>query len=136
MSDWFLWTPDLSVHVEKIDAQHRELFRRFNILAEAAFDGKGKEAIGESLQFLADYTIEHFGDEETFMKTYQFPDYTAHKQIHDAFVQDVKQFISSFESEQVTSNLVANVVQTLGDWTRDHIKGMDQQLGAFLQDKV
>ena len=136
MADWFVWTQDLSIHVDKIDEQHQELFKKFSILADATFEGKGRETIGEALKFLADYTIQHFSDEESYMKTYAYPEYEEHKQTHTAFVADVKQFISSYESGNVSTELVIDVVKKLGDWTRDHIKGMDQKLGAFLQNKV
>ena len=70
------------------------------------------------------------------MKTNKYPDYAEHKRIHDAFVDDVSKFVESHQSGDLASNLVSDVVKKLGEWTRDHIKGMDQKFGAFLQDKI
>ncbi|MGO9121022.1 MAG: hypothetical protein ACLQPD_25850 [Desulfomonilaceae bacterium] len=45
MGDWIPWLKDYEVNVAEIDEQHRELFRMFNELMDAVWDGKGKEAI-------------------------------------------------------------------------------------------
>ena len=60
MADLFTWTPDLSVHVQEIDDQHQELFRKFNEVGEAVWDGRGKDEIGKLIDFLADYLVLFF----------------------------------------------------------------------------
>jgi len=136
VADWITWTPDLAVNVEKIDLQHRELIKRFNELGEAVWDGKGKQAIGDTLRFLADYTVEHFRDEEALMLAYGYPDYAGHKKIHEDFVGEVKAFIKEFENKDVQSAMVVSIVGKLGDWTRNHIRVMDKEVGAFIRAKM
>jgi hemerythrin len=43
------------------------LFKRFNDLLEATWDGHGKQAVADSLQFLGNYTVYHFRAEESLM---------------------------------------------------------------------
>jgi hemerythrin-like metal-binding protein len=99
------------------------------------WDGKGKEVLDKNLLFLADYTIEHFGTEETLMKQHNYPHYMAHKKLHDDFVQEVKEFIAKFESEDLGTDLVVAVGTKLGDWVREHVKRTDVQFGKFLASK-
>jgi len=136
MAEWMSWTPDYSVHVRQIDEQHRELFRRFNNFLDAMWDGKGKDVLGENLMFLANYTVEHFGTEESFMRQFGYPEYQAHKQLHDSLVQEVNEFITRFRNENLDSNTVVNVANKLGDWVTNHIKGVDVRLGEFLSSRL
>jgi hemerythrin len=136
MVDWIAWTPDYAVHVQQIDEQHRELFRRFNDLLEAMWNGKGKEAVTDSLLFLGEYTVSHFKGEELLMMQYDYPHYRTHKGIHDGFVQEVKEFTAECANQDLETGVVVGVAVKLGDWLQDHIKRMDVQLGAFLKSRL
>ena len=136
MADWISWTPDLSLNIERIDVQHRELIKRFNDLGDAVWDGKGKEVIGNILRFLADYTVQHFQDEESLMDLFNYPDSVAHKKAHAELVAEVTDFIARFDEGSVESHLVISVVDRLGQWTRQHIRGVDMALGQYLTDKI
>ncbi len=132
MGQWIPWLRHYEVNVSEIDYQHRELFRMFNELLDATWDGEGKDSIKESIIFLADYVANHFATEEKYMKQHDFPDYPVHKKLHDDFTADVTAFIKEYGIKEISSDLLVSVVLKLGDWTRDHIRGMDQDLGAFL----
>jgi hemerythrin len=132
MGEWISWQPDLTINVAQIDEQHKELFRQFNLLGDAVWDGKGKDSIGQLLSFLADYTVKHFSEEEALMETVGYPDYAVHKQAHRELVAEVSDFIGKFQSGEVQSALLISVVNRLGEWTRQHIRGMDQGLGQYV----
>ncbi|MBV5350516.1 hemerythrin domain-containing protein, partial [bacterium] len=72
------WREDLAVGVEQIDDQHKELLARFDLLLSACKQGKGSEEVLHLLDFLDEYVIRHFGDEEQLQKKIGFPDFTAH----------------------------------------------------------
>ncbi len=130
------WTPELTVNVDKIDDQHKELFLRFGRVEDAIWEGKGKEEIGQLITFLAKYTVFHFGDEEGTMKRHNYPGYAAQKEAHDYFTGEVRGMQARFDAGDITSNLVVEVVEKLGNWFRNHIKVMDKDLGKFLEGKV
>ncbi len=136
MADWISWTPDLAVNVTSIDEQHRELIRQFNDLGEAVWDGKGHVAIAGILRFLADYTVQHFRDEEMLMDELNYPDSAAHKKSHENLLAEVSEFIGKFESGSVQSHLVISVVDRLGQWTRQHIRLEDKALGQYFLSKA
>ncbi|MDQ7784845.1 MAG: bacteriohemerythrin [Desulfomonilaceae bacterium] len=126
------WNEDLKVGVEEIDEQHRELFRRVNDLAEAMWDGKGKEESGKVMDFLGDYVVTHFATEERHMSSQGYPDYAAHKRLHDRFVEDFYTLRSQFDSGEVTSSMVIRILDETCEWLKSHIKGTDKKLGSFL----
>jgi hemerythrin len=132
MGQWIVWSSSYEVNVAEIDEQHRELFGMFNKLMDAVWDGKGKDAIKDLLEFTANYAVSHFGTEEKFMQQHAFPDYLAHKKLHDDFTADVVKFIQEYESKGASTETVVSVVSNLGNWTRDHIRATDQVLGKFL----
>jgi hemerythrin-like metal-binding protein len=135
MGQWIPWLPAYEINVSVIDEQHRELFRMFNDLLDAMWDGKGKAVIQEKLRFMANYAVSHFSTEEKFMVNYEFPDYPAHKKLHDDFTSGVVDFLKVYEQDGATTDMLVSVVQDLGTWTRDHIRDMDQQIGKYFAAK-
>jgi len=68
MADWIPWSGDHDTGIPGIDEQHRELFRQFNLICDAVWDGKGRDSIKGFLIFLANYAQAHFGNEEDVIK--------------------------------------------------------------------
>jgi hemerythrin len=135
MGQWIPWLSAYEVRVSEIDEQHRELFRIFNDLLDAMWDGKGKSIMQEKLQFLANYAVTHFTTEENYMIRYDFPNYTIHKKAHDDFTEGVVNLLKEYELEGAKTDTLVSVVQDLGTWTRDHIRDMDQEMGQYLVSK-
>jgi hemerythrin-like metal-binding protein len=135
MADWIPWNDYYTIGVPDIDEQHKELFRQFNQVCDAVWEGEGRDAIKGFLVFLANYAQEHFGNEENRMKKHSFPGYEAHRSAHDALVAEVAAFMQKYEAETLGSDVVVKVISDLGTWTRQHIRAMDQELGKFLQSR-
>ena len=82
------WTPDLSVDVKEIDAQHKELFRRINSIDSEMKKGRAKEEVLSVIKFLDEYVVIHFSTEEMFMLNYAYPKYQFHKTKHEWFKEE------------------------------------------------
>ena len=132
MGQWIPWLSAYEVNVTEIDEQHRELFRMFNQLMDIVWDGKGKDAMKEMLDFTVSYAATHFGTEERYMQQYGFPGYIDHKKLHDNFKADVLKFIKEYEENGASTEMVVAAISNLGNWTREHIRATDQKLGEFL----
>ena len=63
-----VWTPKLSVGVDRIDEQHKIWFEKADELFEAGKQKRAKEYIVTMFDFLDDYTKQHFRDEEAYME--------------------------------------------------------------------
>jgi hemerythrin len=129
------WTQDLAVGYEKIDDQHKQLFRAADDLAEAMWQGKGVEEVKKTVDFLLEYTRTHFRDEEQLMAASNFPGYEAQKRAHDKFTEDIIELKRKLETAELTANDSAELLNIIGDWLRTHIRTLDLELGLYLTKK-
>lgn len=135
------WTKDLSVGVDEIDDQHKELFSRINDLVAAVKQHTCKYKIGDVIKFLEDYVVFHFGVEEGYMQELGYPAYTQHKAQHEIFMRNfagLKEKLPRLEGGRKPGSydLSVETNQLVVDWILEHIGKVDKKLGAFLKDKV
>jgi hemerythrin len=123
------WSNALSVGINEIDKQHQQLIKLINNLNQAMKDGKGKDVLAQTLKGLVDYTISHFGVEESYFDRFSYPDKLAHKKTHAEFIGKVGNFNKSLEDGQLA--LSVQVMTYLSDWLRQHIQGVDKNYSAF-----
>lgn len=126
------WTEDLAVGYGLIDAQHQELFSRYNRLLQACKEGKGREVIEPVLDFLIDYVASHFAEEERFMLRYAYPERDDHVQQHRELVRHVEEVRRELRERGATVAVITSINQTLCAWLIRHVKQTDVKLGCFL----
>jgi methyl-accepting chemotaxis protein len=119
-----------------VDAQHGQLFDAINDLLEACEQGKGKEELNKSLNFLSDYTVKHFFDEEQMLKKHGFTAFAPHHEYHEAFKRVVKDLAHQFILKGVSEQLVEEVKGKIGEWLVEHIKGQDFRWAKELKEKA
>lgn len=127
------WSDDLSVRVKELDGQHQRLIGMINDLHDAMRIGKGREAIGKTLNELANYAVTHFSTEEKYFKKYDFPETASHVDSHAGFIKEVAAFKKEFDAGQI--GLTIKVMNFLSDWLTGHIKGEDKKYGPFFNEK-
>lgn len=66
------------------------------------------------------------------MRNFSYPHFIQHKKAHDELTAQVSDFVKTCNEKGVTTETLVSVILGLGNWTKDHIRGMDQQLGRFL----
>jgi len=125
------WKKELEVNYPKIDEQHKKLVALINQLHDAMKSGKGKDACGEILKELADYTVYHFGTEEELMKKSYYPEAEVHGAAHKDLVQQVVDFKSKFDQGAI--GLSMDLFDFLNKWLIEHIMGTDKKLGSYLK---
>ena len=125
------WTPNLAVGVKGIDQQHKTLFDKANKLFEAGRNNKTKEYISEMLDFLDDYTKQHFHSEEVYMKSIQYPAYENQKKLHTEFINQLKQLKKEYSDSGCNISVILNANQMISDWLIKHISIEDKKIGAY-----
>ena len=126
-------TADLLTGNALIDSEHKELFAAVNQLMDACSQGKGRDNIQQTVQFLNQYVGKHFGDEERLQVTNQYPGYQMHKQFHEGYKRQMMDITQVIVREGPT-------VKALGDLNRivailiSHIRTEDKKLAAFLKE--
>ncbi len=127
------WTEDLSVGVDVIDSQHKELFATAAALLEAVGRGEGQGEVTKVIAFLEEYVENHFQMEEMYMKRYSYAEYPGHKMEHTAFIGDFYDLRQELDNDGVTPDLTIRLVNRLGEWLVQHIGRKDKALGEFLK---
>lgn len=127
------WNARLSVEIEEIDQQHKQLVKLINDLDDAMHEGKGKVVIGRIISSLLQYARSHFATEEKYFSQFGYPDAPAHVQEHVSFISKAMAFKKDFDEARM--GLTISVMDFLSDWLQDHIKGVDQKYGAFFREK-
>lgn len=131
----FCWTGDLSVGIEEIDTQHKELIDRLDKLMEAMRAGRGKAELAETVKFLEDYVVTHFWTEEKLMSETFYPEYKEHKMQHEIYTIEIKSIAEQVASDGANVKGVLRVQRSLCDWIKNHIVTVDKKLGAYLKEK-
>ena len=130
------WTDDLATGSDEIDSQHKELFKRINALLEACRRGKGKVEVNKIVDFLDKYVVEHFSEEEKYMKKYDYPGYAKHKTQHLEFIDKFSELRRQIEHEGPGVDLVIKTNHMIVQWLVNHICKVDRALGTFLKTRV
>ena len=124
------WSDNYSVQVPEMDQQHKKLIGLVNTLHDAMAKGKAGEVMAGILQELIAYTRTHFSDEETLMRSNNYPEFQAHQAEHHAFVEKVLQVQKGFAQGHVTVRV--EIMNFLCNWINDHIMKSDKGYGHYL----
>ena len=125
-------TADLLTGNQLIDTQHRQLFEAVNRLMDACAQGKGREKIMSTAQFLEKYVDKHFGDEEGLQVKSKYPNYPAHKQFHDGYKRQLDDTIQVLITEGPTVKALGALNQIVGVLV-SHIRTEDKKLARFIR---
>jgi hemerythrin len=131
----YQWDKSLETGNSQIDAQHRQLIMAVNRLIRTCEEGKGKNELKKSLDFLTEYTIKHFFDEEQLQQHYNYPDFENHKKYHDGFKKVVRDFSVELIMKGASDSLIQDVQRKIGDWLITHIKGQDVKVAAHIRSR-
>lgn len=132
-----MWKDKYKVGVPLIDQQHEELFNRVSsFLQEVQKKGPWEdklEKVKETLNFMQEYVIVHFNEEEAYQEEINYPDIEEHKKAHEKFKDAVNQYAIRFEQEGMTEELVQEFGGKLMTWLILHVAATDQKIGEYEQ---
>lgn len=126
------WTENLAVGIDNIDNQHKILFEKVNQLLDACSAGQGKTVIIDTLDFLRDYTKEHFGDEEKYMLSINYPEYDNQKKLHTTFINELEKINDEYNESGNKLLLTLSINSMVVKWLTNHISIEDKKIGKFV----
>lgn len=129
----YIWNKDLETGNAMIDQQHKQLIQCINDLLDACSQGKGRDKIIETMEFLQSYTKKHFADEEALQRRSGYPDFTNHKRYHETFKKTVNDIMAEMKVSGPTVALVAKVNTSIASWFVNHIKTQDTKVAKHVQ---
>jgi len=122
-----VWDKTLETGIQKVDEQHKELFRRIELLT----DTKNAKRTYEMLEFLEEYVHVHFRDEEALQAQSGYPKAAQHSAYHAAFVETIRQLKKKLQSEGDTLLNKLEVNKTVFDWLKNHILVQDKEFARY-----
>lgn len=125
------WSDALATGIASIDEQHRWLVDATNRLhAEITKPTPDRAVLGEILEGLVDYTMNHFVLEEELFQRFGYQENDAHKAEHDAFTAQAMQLLMKFEAGE---SVGVPVLDFLKEWLLHHILKVDRAYVPFLK---
>lgn len=122
--EYIRWKEEMSVGIDAIDSQHKELFRLINAFYNSISGNSGKANILQAIQDMENYSQVHFRTEEKMMQKANYPKILEHKNEHLKFIETVADFRKRYEDGRLLLSL--EVSQFVKDWITNHILRTDQ----------
>lgn len=128
------WSDELATGIVWQDFQHAELIAHINRLQQAIISRKAQAELWRMLEFLENYTENHFGMEERYMEVVRDPTLREHARAHQQFRNNLSE-LREFDGAgaQLTA---ASLCYDLYEWVANHIRTTDKALGRLLQQKA
>lgn len=130
-----LWKDKYALGVSLIDRQHMELFGRVDaflqtLRSSAAWDEKARW-VGETLEFMNGYVVEHFREEEGYQERIGYPGSEAHRKAHTDMVDYVLEITAQFHGAGCSEALMQQFAGRLMAWLIHHVASEDQRIAAY-----
>ena len=125
-------TKDLETGNALIDSEHRQLFAVINKLMDACSQGKGRDQIASTVQYLNDYVSKHFSDEEQLQIKSKYPGYPGHKQSHDGYKRNLLQATNEILTSGATIASLSKLNQVVSILVT-HIRLEDKKIAAHVK---
>ena len=121
-----VWSEQHETGNAQVDKEHKEIFAMVQKVIDAMFSNDGTLPMQSTLDYLANYTVEHFKHEEHLMKESNYPDLDTHKKLHDDFVAEVLALRDRVLSETDGNKNIADIHKVVVDWLMKHVMGSDK----------
>lgn len=134
MSAFIVWSEEISVGIQEIDEQHKQLVSLINRLYDAMTLGEDKLQVARDvLNELMQYTLVHFSVEESLFRIFEYPDYEKHSERHRELREKV---IEINRKVQRGERLITpELLFFLRKWITSHIMVEDKAYAPFLLNK-
>ena len=129
------WDERYSMGIEEFDRDHQQLFRIANKIIRTVEGPNGMDetsrifVVREGVKYLKTYFEEHALREEAYMRRIQYPDYVAHKRLHDEFQYvQLARFEKIIERGACTREEVFSFVGGEIGWMLEHVTTADMAI--------
>jgi len=125
------WVDELSVGIDRLDSDHRQMIASINRLQEALLADQGPEIMGDILAELQSYMDRHFRMEEGLMEGCNYPDLESHRAEH----QNLAMRVASYQEAATDGNrkTMLELQDLLVNWLLEHIDKTDRAYIPYLQ---
>lgn len=124
------WDDKFNIGVDVIDKAHAKLFRIMNKLIDMSEDEENNQTTyKEGIKYLEAYSMTHFSEEESYMRSIRYQGYAQHKKVHDNFRDKTLVTLKKdLESSNYSTASVQRFVGIMNNWLTEHIMMQDQAI--------
>ncbi len=126
-------TKDMIIGVPKIDEQHKELVKMLNAAQSLGIKAFSDTETKRTLDFLGEYVVKHFSDEEALQRQSGYPKHEWHKIQHKNFIEEFVRLKQEFNANGASAKFTLNLNKSIIDWVIRHIKTADAEFGRHYQ---
>lgn len=127
-----VWDDSFDIGVEIIDKAHQNLtsiVRKMLTMTHDSDEEKKRKACEEGIKYFKSYAIQHFAEEESYMRSIDYEEYEKHRMLHSV-MRDIT--IPELELDLIEANYSDEAVESfLGvcmGWLTGHIMIEDRKL--------
>jgi len=133
MKIYWQYSSAIELGIKNIDAQHKDLMEKANHL-NSQVDGKAlSEVTTDTARFLAQYVLDHFQEEEAFLREVNYPYYDEHIKLHDGFRAFIQERLNKLDQNTISYSDYYDISRMLNDWIMDHISRADRAIARYLK---
>lgn len=126
------WIDDFETKDDKIDDQHRQLFRFANKLESfLELDDVSDAEIVRLLRFLEVYVKSHFQYEEACMHKRHCPFAKANHDAHKRFLEFFENAVAQYQSDGYSRDWIRSLHGFMSGWLTSHICHIDAKLRDY-----
>jgi methyl-accepting chemotaxis protein len=126
------WSDLLSIGIDSMDDEHKELFVRINALLSALVSGSENYSIVELVGFINEYIEYHFRDEEKLLESYNYPELAEHKKLHAIYEKEFANIEQQLKEGKFDANLLIEIQDKVVNWLLNHIGKVDKKYGDYI----
>ncbi|MBR9825899.1 MAG: hemerythrin family protein [Alphaproteobacteria bacterium] len=121
------WDSSLDVGVADMNREHQQILDLMNKIYDAREAGQTGASVIALVDRLAQVTIDHFRDEETYMEKTGYAGLASHKLIHKDLLEKFTGFADEIKASGGT--VPDRFLTFLKLWLSAHIRGIDMKYG-------
>jgi hemerythrin-like metal-binding protein len=129
------WTSNLDVGNEQLNDEHKTLLAKMAKVEEFNERMLSKEALLEAYDDLVQYAVDHFKEEEAYMREILYPAAETHGRIHSALIDALAKYRAEFMAS-VYARFPAAVFDFFKTWMLTHIMIVDRQYSEYADAKA
>ncbi len=122
------WSDKYATGVERIDDDHKMIFKMSEDFRAALDEGSGDAIYSTALEILRQYCHGHFDFEEQCMNRYRCPAAEKNKKAHEYFLETLSGFQQRYAANGFDDTEAWRLVDTVDKWLDNHICHIDVHL--------
>ena len=132
-----MWKEHYRIGSDLVDSQHKELFDRVGSCIKAGQDEGAREErleqVQATLEFMKEYVVIHFRDEEALQAEIGYPGLEKHAAIHAAFREEIRAVAQRVEQEGFDEEKVQEFASRVMTWLLMHVGKEYQKIGVVIR---